>query len=255
MRLKEWQLSLEAYLLDASGQPAPGLLDTLHSSASLSAETGLAIYHNAYRARLLETLRGDFPALLAWLGDAAFDPLAGAYLHANPSQHFSLRWLGAGFAAFIEPPAWAELARLEWAFTLAFDAAPGTPLTLAHMASLPPEQWPGLRVRRLPSVQRVPLSFNSLALWRATRNAEPLPTSVRLPAPQLCLVWRHDLHGQFRTLGPAEAQAFEGMTEHGWTFAELCLSLSPLQDGAAAQAAGYLKQWLSEGLLERVGQA
>jgi hypothetical protein len=251
MRLREWQLSLEAYLLDAQEQPAPELLSTLQGSATLSAETGLAIYHNAYRARLQETLRGDFSALLALLGDEVFAELAAAYLQAHPSQHFSLRWLGAQLPAFIQEPAWAELAQLEWAFTLAFDAAPGTPLTLPQMASLPPAEWPELRVQCLPTVQRVPLAFNSLAIWRAHKNDEPLPTSEPLLEPMLCLVWRHELQGQFRTMGPSESEAFAGMTEHGWTFAELCLSLAHLDDGAAAQAAGWLKQWLSEGLLQR----
>lgn len=251
MRLREWQLSLEAYLLDARQTPARELLGTLQGSATLSAESGLAIYHNAYRARLQETLRGDFPALLALLGDEVFAELAAAYLQANPSQHFSLRWLGAQFPAFIQEPAWAELARLEWAFTLAFDAAPGMPLTLVHMASLLPAEWPELRVHCLPTVQRVPLAFNSLAIWRACKNGEPVPLSTALDAPQLCLVWRQELQGQFRTLSPAEAEAFCAMTEQGCTFAELCLSLIELHDGAAPQAALWLKQWLSEGLLQR----
>lgn len=255
MRLNDWQLALEAYLLNPHDQPASGLLGSLQSSATLSAEQGLAIYHNAYRARLQETLRGDFPALLAWLGDEAFERLAADYLQANPSEHFSLRWLGARLPAFIEatgqPAAWAELAQLEWAFTLAFDAPPGTPLTLEQMASLPPPEWPALRVTCVPSVQRLILASNTLALWRAAKNAEPLPASEVLAVPHLCLVWRNGLQSQFRTLAADEAQALIGMTEHGWTFAELCLSLEPLHEQPAAQAAGWLKQWLSEGLLQR----
>ena len=255
MRLRDWQLSVEAYLLAGQAQPAPALLGSVQGSATLSAETGLAIYHNAYRARLLETLRGDFPALLAWLGDEAFAQLAAAYLQANPSEHFSLRWLGARFPAFIEasehPPAVAELARLEWAFTLAFDAPVGHPLTLEQMASLPPAEWPNLRLTWVPSVQRLPQTYNSLALWRATKQQEPLPASESLPLPLLCLVWRQGLQGQFRTLAADEAQALVGMAEGGWSFAELCLRLEPLHEQPAAQAAGWLKQWLSEGLLQR----
>ncbi|MEK1939679.1 MAG: DNA-binding domain-containing protein [Pseudomonas sp.] len=255
MRLRDWQLSVEAYLLAGQAQPAPALLGSVQGSATLSAETGLAIYHNAYRARLLETLRGDFPAVLAWLGDEAFAQLAAAYLQACPSEHFSLRWLGARFPAFIEasehPAALAELAHLEWAFTLAFDAPAGDPLTLEQMASLPAAEWPNLRITWLPSVQRLPQTYNSLALWRATKQEAPLPASEGLPAPLLCLVWRQGLQGQFRTLAADEAQALLGMTEGGWSFAELCLSLERVHEQPAAQAAGWLKQWLSEGLLQR----
>ncbi len=255
MRLRDWQLSVEAYLLAGQAQPAPALLGSMQGSATLSAETGLAIYHNAYRARLLETLRGDFPAVLAWLGEEVFAQLAAAYLQAHPSEHFSLRWLGARFPAFIEASehaaACSELARLEWAFTLAFDAPAGNPLTLEQMAALPPAEWPNLRVTWVPSVQRLPHTYNSLALWRAAKGDEPLPASERLPASLLCLVWRQGLQGQFRTLAADEAQALLGMTERGWSFAELCLSLEPLHEQPAAQAAGWLKQWLSEGLLQR----
>jgi hypothetical protein len=255
MRLNDWQLALEAYLLNPENLPPPALLGSLQGGATLTAEQGLAIYHNAYRARLQETLRGDFPALLALLGDEVFERLAADYLLANPSAHFSLRWLGARFPAFIEATeqlaAWAELAQLEWAFTLAFDAPPGAPLTLEQMASLPPAEWPELRVTCVPSVQRVTLASNSLALWRAVKDEEALPVSEVLDVPQLCLVWRHGLQGQFRTLAADEAQALVGMTEHGWTFAELCVSLAHLDEQAAAQAAGWLKQWLSEGLLQR----
>src|SRR3990167_9687947 len=102
MRLSDWQHEVQAYLLNSDAQPNPALQASLLGSAALSAEQGLAIYHNAYRARLLEALRGDYPAVHGWLGDAEFDALAGAYIAAHPSQHFSLRWLGAELANFID---------------------------------------------------------------------------------------------------------------------------------------------------------
>src|SRR3989338_3715406 len=142
MRLSDWQAQVQTYLQGPDAQPNPALQASLLGSAALSAEQGLAIYHNAYRARLLEALRGDYPAVHGWLGDQQFDALAGAYIAAHPSRHFSLRWLGAELASFIETylvPAQAaplgELARLEWAFGLAFDAAAAEALTLAQMAS------------------------------------------------------------------------------------------------------------------------
>lgn len=258
MRLVEWQLQLENYLLGSNPQASAALQGSLLSSPTLSAQQGLAIYHHAYRARLLEALREDYPAVHYWLGDDEFATLAQAFCAAQPSQHFSLRWFGAGFAGFIsasldpqDSPPLAELARLEWAFGLAFDAAAGTPLSLAQMASLPAADWPGLQVQLLAHVQLVTLEYNSLALWQAAKAQADFPPSVRLAQDQTCLIWRHGLVSNYRSLSAAEALALQGMAMAGWSFAELCEQLAEHGEQAPALAAGWLKQWLSEGLLQR----
>lgn len=258
MRLSDWQTEVQAYLLNPDVQPHPALQASLLGSAGLSAEQGLAIYHHAYRARLLEALRGDYPAVHGWLGDAQFDALALAYLSAQPSQHYSLRWLGAQLADFIDGylvPAQAaplsELACLEWAFTLAFDAADGQPLSLAQMAELPAADWPTLQVRLLPSVQWLTCRHNSLALWRADKEQAEFPGSQPLLEVQTCLVWRDQLITRYRSLAADEATALHGMTAHGWSFAELCGELSGLGEQAPGQAVTWLRQWLSDGLLQR----
>lgn len=259
MRLNDWQLEIEAYLLGVEPQPGAALRDSLLGSTALSAEEGLAIYHNAYRSRLLDALREDYPTLVHWLGDDQFERLANAYLQAHPSRHFSLRWLGERLAGFIEgylvaeqAAPLAELARLEWAFTLAFDAMEGDPLTLQSMASLPPAHWPELRVHLLPSVQWQLCHYNSLAVWRAHKDGGELPATAALDQPQVCLIWRQGLISRYRSLGAAEAHALAGMVQQGWNFAGLCLELSAHDDSAAVQAATWLKQWISEGLLERL---
>ncbi|MDH4557897.1 DUF2063 domain-containing protein [Pseudomonas sp. BN417] len=253
MGLKEFQQRFETYLLDDSGAPAAELLDVIRGGPALGALEGLGIYHHAYRARLVEALRGDYPTVHHWLGDDEFEALAHAYLRAHPSAHFSLRWLGARLADFIE--SWlvpeqaaplAELARLEWAFTLAFDAADGESLTLERMARLSAGEWPELRLALLPSVQQVPCRHNSLSLWRAVKEGREFPGSRQLEGPELCLVWRQGLVGQYRSLAEEEGRALLGMVEQGWSFARLCEAL-----GKPMQAAQWLKLWISEGLVGR----
>ena len=258
MRLSDWQAEVQRYLLNGDATPHPALQASLLGSAALTAEQGLAIYHNAYRARLLETLRGDYPAVHGWLGDEEFDALALAYLNAHPSQHYSLRWLGAQLADFIEGylvPAQAaplsELARLEWAFTLAFDALDADALSMAQMAALAAEDWPTLQVRLLPSVQWLTCRHNSLALWRACKEQSEFPGSQPLTEAQTCLVWRDQLVTRYRSLAADEATALQGMAMQGWSFAELCAELSGLGEQAPVQAVTWLRQWLSDGLLQR----
>lgn len=258
MRLSDWQREVQAYLLNPEIQPNPALQASLLGSAALSAEQGLAIYHNAYRARLLEALRGDYPAVHGWLGDEEFDSLALAYLNAQPSQHYSLRWLGAQLADFIDGylvPAQAaplsELARLEWAFTLAFDAPEGQPLSLAQMAELPAEDWPTLQVRLLPSVQWQVCRHSSLAIWQACKAQDAFPGSQVLADSEVCLIWREQLVTRYRSLAVDEAAALQSMSQQGWTFAELCGELAHLGEQAPVQAVSWLRQWLSDGLLQR----
>jgi hypothetical protein len=260
MRLNDWQLAFEAYLLEETATAKYEWGASLIGGPSLDVDTGLAIYHNAYRARFQEVLRGDFPAIWHWLGDEEFELLAAAYIRKCPSGHYSLRWLGKGFEAFIHQHLMpeqslplAELAALEWAFTLAFDAPSGEPLTLLDMANLKPEHWPILRVRASPSMQWVMCAFNSVALWRAVKDQSEFPGSVLLTTPQVFVIWRAEMICQYRSLEPAEATALSHMIHKDWSFAELCGELARIHgEGAPLQAVTWLKQWIHNGWLERV---
>jgi hypothetical protein len=260
MRLKEWQLAFESFLLDDDATANLILGKSLIGGPTLDVGTGLAIYHNAYRARLLEVLRTDFVTILHWMGDDEFDRLASSYLRQYPSGHYSLRWLGKGFAGFIrehlvpeQSAPLAELASLEWAFTLAFDAPAGQPLTLESMATLPAEEWPELRVKPTPSLQWLECGFNSLALWRSVKEESEFPDSTALEIPQTCLIWRSELMCNYRSLEPAEATALNGLLDAGWNFSELCAELAVIYgEGAPLQAVTWLKQWVQDGLLERL---
>lgn len=261
MRLIDWQLAFEQHLLSETSTANSHFATTLLGSSTLDVDTGLAIYHNAYLARLQDVLRHDFSAIRYWLGDDEFAALTEAYVRRYPSDHFNLRWLGERFPAFIlehlvaeQSAPLAELARLEWAFTLAFDAPQGQPLTLDDMAQLPPEDWPGLQVTLARSVQQMLCHFNTVALWRASKDESVFPASQALEWAQICLVWRHQNVCQYRSLDPAQACALAGMVTTGWNFSELCAELAvTYAEGAPLQAVTWLKQWVQEGLLERRG--
>ncbi|OAE11083.1 DNA-binding domain-containing protein [Pseudomonas fluorescens] len=258
MRLTDWQLAFEQHLLSETAVANSGFAATLLGGPTLDVDTGLAIYHNAYVSRLQEVLRHDFGAIWYWLGDDEFALLTQAYVRRHPSAHYSLRWLGERFPAFIvehlvaeQSAPLAELARLEWAFTLAFDAPQGEPLTLNDMAQLPPEAWPGLQVALAPSVQQMLCQFNTVAIWRASKDESDFPDSHALELAQVCLVWRHQNVCHYRSLEPSEACALAGMVATGWSFSELCAELAvTYKEGAPLQAVTWLKQWIQDGLLE-----
>lgn len=97
----------------------------------LSAFERLQIYARCYWYRIIEGMREDCPALHALLGEEKFSALAQAYLAKYPSHSYTMRNLCARLARFIrEEPRWTaphtalacDLARFEWAQTVAFDA-------------------------------------------------------------------------------------------------------------------------------------
>lgn len=259
MRLIDWQLAFEQHLLSESPAANAGFAATLLGGPTLDVNTGLGIYHNAYLSRLQQVLRHDFSAIVYWLGDDEFAALTEAYIRRYPSAHCSVRWLGERFAKFIlehlvaeQSAPLAELARLEWAFTLAFDAPEGKTLTVTDMAQLLPEDWPSLQVTLAPSVQQVICHFNTVAIWRASKDESPFPGSQTLDPPPICLVWRHQNMCHYRSLEPGEAYALGGMVTTGWNFSELCTQLAVLyEEGAPLQAVTWLKRWIQDGLLER----
>ncbi len=52
---------------------------------------GLAVYHNAYRAQLVDCLRDTFEKTLLWLGEEAFIEAARTHIETTPAA-----WLDVG---------------------------------------------------------------------------------------------------------------------------------------------------------------
>ena len=137
-----------AALLDAD-EPGTG---TALLRATAGRPARLDVYHHAYRARLAEALRSNYPVLHRVLGDQGFSELAAAYLDDHPSRHPSIRWFGHQLPAWAElhpaalpHPSLADLAAMEWTLGLSFDAADATPLAFEDLAALPAGDWPDAR--------------------------------------------------------------------------------------------------------------
>ncbi|MEH6365261.1 MAG: DUF2063 domain-containing protein, partial [Pseudomonas marincola] len=91
---------------------------------------------------------------------------------------------------------------------------------------------------------------NTLDIWRALKNQGEFPGSVKLEQPSVCLVWRQELVTRYRSLGEAETGALQAMAVQGTNFSGLCEALTELGDNAPVQAVTWLRQWLSDGILQ-----
>ncbi len=139
----------------------------------------LQIYQGAYLARLVEVLQGDFAALHALLGDAAFQRLAASFVAAHPSRHPNLNPLGRALPAFVARqrrlPARAfaaELATLERAVADAFDAPEFTALTAGALAEVSARRQGRLRLPLNPSVRLLAFRYPVDEVYQAWRDRD-----------------------------------------------------------------------------------
>lgn len=230
-----------------------GIAAGIVGNAEAGAAERIGIYAHAYRSRLTEILAEDYPALAAVAGEDGFGAIASAYIDAIPSRHRNVRWYGDALAGFLRSsqgwsakPELADLAALDWAIGLAFDAADEPSRPASDLAAMAPSQWPGLRLRPHPSLQFVPLATNAGAIRRAVDDGDPPPPTMVLAPPETRAAWRHDGTVLHRGLADDEAAAVEALASG--TFADLCSALRPFhEEGAVApRAAALLRCWFDD---------
>ncbi len=238
-----------------------GALADVQGSDTFSAARRLGIYHHAYRARLLETLRDTFAHTLSYLGDAWFDHLARAYIEQHPSRHANLRWYGDTWPDWLagerllaagagHHPEVAELARLDWSLRRAFDSADQPVATLADLAAVPAEAWGEVTLKAQPCVAVLSLQHNTLSLWHALDQGGDVPEAQALVAPMGVLVWRQGERPHFRSVPPQEDLALTAMLL-GRPFGDICALLAERfpDDDVATLASSLLRRWIDDGIL------
>lgn len=252
--LARLQAQLQAYLLD-QGQPPPVVGD-----ARAPAGERLAVYHQAYRLRLVQVLRQDFAGVAALAGDEDFTALAHAYLAAHPSRQPSVRGFGHALADFLAgDERWrrraelAEMARFEWAWGEAFDAPDAATAAPGDLARVPGDAWAELQVQLQPALRQLRLHFNVPAVFGAVTREESLPALTRTADTVAWCLWRHELVVRWRSVAPDEAWALTAAAA-GESFAALCEGLCSWHAAEAVpgRAAGLLQQWLADGLVTRL---
>jgi hypothetical protein len=124
--IQHWLLTA---ITDPAAPPADETDSVLTASDSQSTTQRLAIYRDAYLARLLEVLRDQFPCTRFAVGDELFDQFAIGYLRQFPPHAYTLARLADNLVDYLDqsrPADWGafvvELARLEQAIDHVFDA-------------------------------------------------------------------------------------------------------------------------------------
>lgn len=220
----------------------------------------LAVYQNGYRARLVECLADDYPAVQHLLGEDDFERLCHGYIAEYPPGP-SLNDFGASFAryCFSHPGTHttfaAELAQLEWALVRAVHASDAEQLSAARLAALTPEDWHSARLCPSPTLTLIGTLYPVNRYLQAFREggAPDVPKRFEPSWVAVCRrefdVWRLDLGDEMGTLmaalieGRPLAEAFDVLP-------------SPADMVDAAARAGRVQQafqqWVSAGCFARV---
>lgn len=216
------------------------------------------IYVNAYRGRLVEALRDNFPGLYLSLGDDVFRELALAYVAHCPSRFRSIRWFGDALSGFMDAhpelvphPALVDMARMDWAIRGAFDAADGQVLLSDDVAAIPVEDWPAQRFFFQPAVRLVELRWNVEPIWQLLNQDAEADTPPPEELEHTLLVWRQDLNCLWRSVDRIEAVALRGVAG-GLVFADICERIAGEDEASSANtAAMLLRRWMEDGLLAK----
>ncbi len=246
---------------------APELERVLTRSRALPAADRLAVYANAYHARLLECLREEYPALVHTLGPEVFDEFAVGYLERYPPGSYTLHDLGANFARYLaetcppdEDPRWAaflvDLATLERLYSDVFDG-PGSEgqhlLSPERLATLAPEEWAVARLEPAPDLclveLRSPVHEYVCAVRRKQDPAPPdLAETLLAVHRRNYVVRRHPLTRPQYTLlqaiiaGSTVSEAIERAGE----------VVGPDAEEFAASLRAWFRDWTAEGFFRTV---
>ena len=244
--LLELQRSFSAALLSESALEVGR--DILEDG--LSAAERLRIYRNTCHSTLLATLRMTYPAVDRLVGGAFFEAVAGQYIAHCPARTAYLNEYGHDFAQVIAglPSAssvqyLADVARFEWALSVAANAEDAPMLDAGALLSVAPESHASLCFVAHPSVTFLALGYPADHIADAVLSSnETAMAEVSLSSGPLHLVVHRGREG-------LEAQRLDGPA---YEFAlRLCggESLNELLRFAGDDTAALLAEHLAKGRL------
>jgi len=206
---------------------------------------GVAVYRHAYLARLEGALRVNFPNLAVILGPNGFRVAANAYAERYPSRHPSIRWHGEHLHREMPTPPLADLARMEWALGLAFDAGDLPVIDADRLSAIDPAHWSSLPLALHPATQVLPMAWDIERLWESARAHPEGPWEEPRPHRHALLVWRMELQAHWRIAPEDEGRALLALSTCG-TLEGACAGA----DAARARAIGeWFARWVRDGLL------
>jgi hypothetical protein len=251
---------------------APHASDALDADATrlltrgpkLAAADRLAIYRYGYRARLVECLADDYPALQFALGQDAFEALCLAYIERHPSSAPSLNFYGRHMPHFIRDEAEpfplrdfaADLASLEWALVEVLHARVADRLSQEELAAIPIEKWVDARLPGADAVRVLRFQYPVNAFFQAFKTDREPSAGDFGRNLSATAVYRTDMTLWRMDLTPAMTTLLESL----FAGRPLGAALETLEDGLTAEDAAeaernvmaWFREWVAAGFFAGV---
>ncbi len=180
-------------------------------NARMTPAAQLQVYNGGYLARLVEVMQGDYGAVQHVVGEDTFRGLVARYLVVHPSRHPNLNGLGRHFPAFLARQRslarrafLVELARLELALSIAFDAPEFKAVTPEDMANVPAERWDTARFVMNPTVQLLAFRYPVDHFYQPWKEGKPIAVPAR-SVSWVCVYRKDDRVWRQRLAKPAHA--------------------------------------------------
>lgn len=219
----------------------------------------LAVYANAYYARLLECLEEEFPALRYALGEEIFQAFAFEYLQHYPPGSYTLAKLAANFPRFLREtrpvddaqntgaPNWSDflidLATLERTYSEVFDS-PGaegcSTLWAEELSSIAPERWSDTRLLTVACLRLLELQFPVHEFAAAVKHGQD--PVVPPPCATYLVVSRRNYVVHPRAVSRLEFDMLEGLCA-GRSIGEVVALAAESTDSTIEQLSIQLRDW------------
>jgi len=268
-RLQRWMqacilkqgTSEDAILSDEAQAEIPAELarGVVLPSKTLSALERLDIYRNMHVPRMEEALAIDYPALKRFLGAEEFTRLAARYVAAYPSRSYTLNRLGDHLPEFLatqndlsKRDFCVDLARLEYALTMVFDANESGRLTPEAVQAVPPDAWESARLKPIEALRLLAFDYPVSRYVGAVDDENRFPRIVRKKT--WVVAYRRDYQVHRMDL---REQAYELLSSlaSGRTMGEAIAGVLTRKRRPAmkqSQLFEWFRDWMAEGLFEAV---
>jgi hypothetical protein len=171
--LRDVQASIAAALLGGDTETAAGHIE----GDGLEPGARLQIYRHHVLTTLTAALEVTFPVVCRLVDRRFFAYAADAYIRQNPPAGPCLAEYGESFPAFLarfrpcRPHRYLpDVARLEWAISVALRADESAGIDTARLAAVPPEDVPRLVFRLDSSVSFIHSPWPIDRIWRANQE-------------------------------------------------------------------------------------
>ncbi len=139
------------------------------------------VYRNNVYVSLVSVLEGRFPVVARLLGEDFFKATARVFVEQNPPNSPVLMRYGGQFPEFLEIfepvadlPWLGDVARLEWAWNLAYHAADREPVGSEALAAIDPSTAASLHAEFHPAVQLIRSVYPVVTIWSEnSKDGEP----------------------------------------------------------------------------------